>query len=114
MLGCRITAGNSGNAQRKARDGSQVGGDILAHDTVAAGRAKGKDTVLIMQNNSQSVQFWFQEKIRAGNPRVHPQNAFIPGERVLAAETIREAKDGGRVADFSEFFRDLAADFLGG
>jgi len=102
------------DAQGQAGDGAQIGGDILAHDTVAAGRAKGKDTVLIMQNNSQSVQFWFQEKIRAGNPRVHPQNAFIPGERVLAAETIREAKDGGRVADFSEFFRDLAADFLGG
>ena len=92
-------------------DSPDIGGDVLAHDTIAAGRSTNQFTVLVLKAARKTVDLDFDDILRLDTRVTHSAveiTQFIVGKRIQQTFHL----DG--MCHFCEAPTGGAADVLGG
>ena len=91
-------------------DSPDIGGDVLAHDTIAAGRSTDQFTVLVLKAARKTVDLDFNDILRLDTRVTHSAveiTQFIVGKR------IQQTFHFNRMCHFRKFATGRAAHLLG-
>ena len=98
-------------AQGNAPDGADVGGDIFAHGTVAAGGGIDEFAVFVDERDGETVDFEFGFVMRM---RIGRSDAPVEVAEFLEREGVVETQQGNAVTDGLEFPQRRSRDAAGG
>jgi hypothetical protein len=103
-----------GEPERHIGDGAEVGGDLLAHDAVAARRAHGEHAVAVREADRRAVDLDLHRVAGATDIRRDARVAVLPRLQLFIAEGVGEGEHRRDVAVLGELRGGLGADPQGG
>ena len=108
-----------GDVQRDAADGADVGGDVFADGSVAAGdtdfeRGFVVGSGSVLQGEREAVEFELADEVGFFVEGEAGLDAVGPGAEFVGVVGVVEREHGARVGDLGEAVFGLAADALGG
>ena len=92
-------------------DSPDIGGDVLAHDTVAAGRSTNQFTVLVLKAARKTVDLDFDDIFRLDTRVTH---SAVEITQFIVGKCIQQAFHLDGMCHFCEASAGGAADMLGG